>query len=173
MTLKDWADVATIIAAIAGVCAVVAALVGVKSAITQTRLQMKDIHLENKKWNTLNICAQYELSEIIAKAARNLYFHLDYGKQPKVAEEDIGGLSRDAIIILNYLDGIAIGVSQGLYVEELARDHLHIIVRTYVDDLFNAETQKKFGLKKSDYTFLIGMDGRWRLNKPYYRDQAT
>jgi hypothetical protein len=58
-------------------------------------------------------------------------------------------------------------------VEELARDHLHIIVKTYVDDLFNQDAKKRFGLNKSDYTFLIAMDGRWRLNKPYYSDQPA
>jgi hypothetical protein len=63
----------------------------------------------------------------------------------------------------NYLDVIAIGVSHGLYVEELARDHLHIIVKTYIDDLFSTDTQKKFGLNKNDYTFLIAMDGGWRV----------
>jgi hypothetical protein len=99
MALKDWADAATIIAAIAGVFAVVAALFGVRSAITQTRLQMKHMHLENKKCNTLNICARHELNEIISTAARNSYFNLNYKQQSTIADEDIRGLSMDAIIV--------------------------------------------------------------------------
>jgi hypothetical protein len=35
--------------------------------------------------------------------------------------------------MLNYLDGVAIGICQGLYHEGLARDHLQSIVNVHVD----------------------------------------
>jgi hypothetical protein len=80
MQLKEWADIATVITAIAtiatviiGFFAVVAAFNGIKSAIEQTRLQLNAMHLESRKWNTLNICAQYELNDVISNAARNIF----------------------------------------------------------------------------------------------------
>jgi hypothetical protein len=62
-----------------------------------------------------------------------------------------------AIVILNYLDGIAIGVHQGLYVEELARDHLKDIVCTRVRNLLETAFAQEVKFDPHDWCFLTAM----------------
>lgn len=83
-----------------------------------------------------------------------------------------GYRERDVIVILNYLDGIAIGVGQGLYIEELARDHLRSIVSYHVSHLLKPSSKTKFdGLDENDYLFLMDMNSKWARSQPYYKSE--
>jgi hypothetical protein len=75
----------------------------------------------------------------------------------------------DARLVLNYLDGIAIGVQQGLYIENLARDHLSTIVRTHVTEVFE---KKRVDLAPADYVRLVDMDHKWQRSQPYYKAET-
>jgi hypothetical protein len=77
------------------------------------------------------------------------------------------------MIVLSYLDGIAIGVGQGLYEEDLARDHLHQIVKAQIDNLLSPEAASRFGLDKNDYAFLTAMDLKWRQSKPFFSERSS
>jgi hypothetical protein len=123
--LKEWADLATMVSSIISLSAVIVAFFGIRSIYKQTLMQINDLHIENKKWKTLEICAHYELNDKISDSAKNIFIAFSKGEADEGACKAI---SRDAVVILNYLDGIAIGVGQGLYIEELARDHLKNIV---------------------------------------------
>ena len=77
-------------------------------------------------------------------------------------------MQRPAIIVLNFLDGIAIGVGQGLYIEELAKDHLKTIVNSHVQNLLVSECARSLDLDKKDFQFLDAMNRKWRNDIPYY-----
>jgi hypothetical protein len=82
-------------------------------------------------------------------------------------------IERDVVVILNYLDGIAIGVGQGLYIEELARDHLRNIVEYHVSHLMKSSSKSKFGeIGENDYLFLLDMNSKWARSQPYYKSET-
>jgi hypothetical protein len=144
--------VLAIVQAILATCAAAFAYVQIQSAKT-----------ENRKWKTLDICAEYEFNaEIAAAVARLRKFYALGAKGDDDPEETVNA----AKVILNYLDGIAIGVVQGLYIEDLAKDHLRSIVRTHIRELFGKGRQV---VNEDDFDNLIAMNAKWAANEPFYK----
>jgi len=157
--LSEWATIAQ---------AVLAALAAAV-AYRQITVSQK----ESKKWKTLEACSQYESEPIISSAVRLRRFYENpvaqtagSGQPPDGGHEPFR-LVDDAKLVLNFFDGIAIGVQQNLYIESLARDHMANIVRVHVMEVFE---RKKFPIDASDYTRLIDMDYKWQRKMPYFTD---
>jgi hypothetical protein len=72
--------------------------------------EIDNARLEIKKWKTLEICAQYELNDNIANSARNIFIAFSKGDPD---EATCKAIERDVVVILNYLDDIAIGGRTG------------------------------------------------------------
>jgi hypothetical protein len=120
---------------------------------------------ENRRWNTLNVCAQHEFSSTVSSAARRI----EEAFVDRVPDaEESKRLRFDAYVILNYLDGIAIGVKQGPYIEKLAKDHLKSIVHLNVSRLLDTTFAEKVPLDKRDWYFLVEMAEKWNKNQPYF-----
>lgn len=117
---------------------------------------------ESRKWKTLDICARHELSDHLASAVESLRQFFNTDPRP-----DIKLVEYKWKIILNYLDGIAIGVEQGLYIEDLAKDHLKQIVEHHVKEAF--EFPGYLAKNKGDYLKLCDMKEKWIRDKPYYK----
>jgi hypothetical protein len=96
--------------ALISLAAVIVAFIGVRAVYRQTVMQIKDARLEIKKWKTLEICAQYELNDNIANSARNIFIAFSKGDPD---EATCKAIERDVVVILNYLDDIAIGGRTG------------------------------------------------------------
>lgn len=121
---------------------------------------------ENRKWKTLDVCSQYEFNDRIANAA-DLLRQAPMQSAPQAYPWN--NLRDPATIVLNYLDGIAIGVEQGLYIESLAKDHLRSIVQTHVTNLLDSTRQHQIGLVRNDFRFLVDMNQEWTRDKPFFR----
>jgi hypothetical protein len=144
----DWAIIAqAVLAIIAGIL---------------VYFQIWSSQQESRKWKTLDICAQHELSERLASAAAELREFFNADPRP-----DIKTISSKWKTILNYLDGIAIGVEQGLYIEDLAKDHLKQIVEHHVREAF--ENPGYLVKNKGDYLKLCDMREKWIRDKSYYK----
>lgn len=117
--------------------------------------------IQNRQWRTLEICNEYERNQVIEGAARNIF------EAKRSQSWNDPRLSRDATIILNYLDSVAIGVNQGLYIENLAKDHLQYIVKEHVN-VFLVQGNN-LGLSRSHYEKLCEMHEKWSKNKNYYK----
>jgi hypothetical protein len=174
MTLHDWSEVATVaqgaVAFLAAIVATIAAFLvyfQIKGAHDDNVRQLNTQREENRKWKTLEICAQYEFNEMVSVAAGKVQAAL-YGN--KLTDGKCAEICRDATVVLNYLDGIAIGVSQGLYIEDLAKDHLRQIVKFHVEKLLH-DNCTRLRLDPNDYQFVIDMNKKWQQNQPYYRAQ--
>ena len=176
ISVTDLSSIATIIAAMAALISVILLFFQIKGAHQDNLKQLKKQALENKKWWTLNICAQYELNSNICDAAKKLRIAFKDGSrlQNGCSNEDrLNEICNAAKIVLNYLDGIAIGVKQGLYLEELARDHLKEIVDTQVSRLLlSEENRDKLRLEMGDFRFVVAMSRSWTENSPYFRDES-
>jgi hypothetical protein len=82
--------------------------------------QIRAIRKQNQRWHTLSVCERYTTDPILdgsLKSLRKLHNEGTFDAECKKHTTEI-------ITVLNYLDGIAIGIYQGLYLDELARDHL-------------------------------------------------
>jgi len=85
--------------------------------------QILEIRSENKKQRTLTACSMYDYDPVIFAARHELRSALEASNLTGSAQH------RGYIItILNYLDGIAIGLDRHLYDEKIARDHVRTIV---------------------------------------------
>jgi hypothetical protein len=156
MSVHDFAEWATILQTLIAAGAAIFIICQIKSNET-----------ENKKWKTLDVCAQHEFSDqIAASVARLRQFYNPTLTQVDGAAPNLVQLANDTRVVCNYLDGIAIGVRQGLYIEGLARDHLSAIVRRNIRGAFE---ENRNLVPRDDFARLIAMDQTWQVNAPYYQ----
>ncbi len=95
----------------------------VRGLAEQIRLSREaEINAERRmrEWETLKACQQYDFDVVIDQATKRVWNASRKGTDYKNADVD----TRDLICVLNYLDGMATGIKQKLYIEEVVRDHL-------------------------------------------------
>jgi hypothetical protein len=155
LTAHGWIAVGTLALAVATFALVLTAFI-----------QIRSIREENKKTQTLAACSNYDLNPIIFECTRILLAAQDSGElatSPKKYRPQI-------LTLLNYLDAIAIGIEQGLYIEELAWDHLETIVRWHVASLVDSGVMQGAGLERDDFRRLLDMRVRWSRARPRFRE---
>ena len=129
--------------------------------------QLRSIKLENLKTRTLSACDRYDTDPVLDLSLRELRAASNAGLSP----HDRGHLHTSAATVCNYLDSIAVGVEQKLYIEELVRDHLKSIVIKHVDDyLIDDSVARAVGLDRKHYTVLISLAAKWSNDEVRYRD---
>jgi len=67
----------------------------------------------------------------------------------------------EMITLLNFLDAIAIGIEQDLYIEDLARKHLKSIVQRQTEQLIDSGILEKAGIRKDAFQSLLRLRDRW------------
>ena len=72
--------------------------------------------------------------------------------------------------MLNFLDAIAIGIDQGLYIENLAWDHLDAIVKRTVKRYIDSGVIEQADLRREDFLRLIDLRDRWQRARSKFRD---
>ena len=65
------------------------------------------------------------------------------------------------ITFLNYLDGIAIGIEQNLYIELLAHDHIALILKTHVEKALVGTELEQFKIDPAGYERLVKLYKKW------------
>jgi len=129
--------------------------------------QLFAIRAEAKKERTLNMCHRYDIDPVLDSSLHRLW-------AAKQAGELDGNLSRffpDIATVLNYLDSIAVGIEQNLYIEGLARDHIESIVKRHVAQYLEGDGPSRAGINAEHYKSLIVLCKRWSTPEPpHYRD---
>lgn len=73
-----------------------------------------------KKWATIKACERYDSDPAINQYAKAILSNsnggIDYTHAEKILQDVIG--------FMNYLDGLAIGIFQGVYHEQIVYDHM-------------------------------------------------
>jgi len=161
LTAENWIAIGTILLAV-----VTAALVVVGS------IHISAIRHENKKAQTLTACGNWDQNPNIYDASQKLWAAIESGElkaTPRKFRPQIN-------VILNFLDAIAIGIEQELYIENLAWDHLDAIVkrvvRRYIDPSPDAPggLLEHVDLNREDFLRLIELRDRWSRAHPKFRD---
>jgi hypothetical protein len=129
--------------------------------------QVSAIRHENKKASTLAACVNYENSPVIYDAVQILWRAREKGKLNKNPRK----YRTQLVILLNYLDGIAIGIDQGLYIEDLAWDHMNGIVARHVRVYLDSGIAQRADIMREDYTCLIRLRDKWLHARPRFEDR--
>lgn len=128
--------------------------------------QIVVIRNESKMERTLAACNRYESDPIIERCVRTLRLaqaNGDFTRNPDHYQHDV-------VMILNFLDSIAIGIQQDLYDEKLARDHTESIVLYYQDLYLDPSTAKQLDIKpERDYQRLCELGNGWRTAEPHFK----
>jgi hypothetical protein len=112
-----------------------------------------------RQWRTIDACQGYINSEILERAKTRIWEARSKGQNERL--QDVGSVKRDAIFILNYLDGVATGVKQGVYVKEIVRDNLDTIITMAVHD-FIENGMGDFGIDSTAFPELIKLANEFR-----------
>jgi hypothetical protein len=101
-----------------------------------------DSHHRIKAWETVKICQAYYFDPVIEAATERMWRMSNGGKEYIIDKID----NRDIRCLLNYLDHIAVGVRQDLYIKEIVKDHLGEIIKGHVENLLlsNIEDRKYY-----------------------------
>jgi len=119
--------------------------------------------VENRKTQTLEACGRYDTDPIIFDCHKKLIVAKNYKKRDDAAlVARASELRLEVLTILNFLDAIAIGVQQGLYIKDLARDHISPIVRKHVAEFVEGGVLEAMDCPIESYKALIALDREWQ-----------
>ena len=105
-----------------------------------------------REWETLKACRAYELDPVLDEATKRIWQASDNGQNYRSPNID----TRDVIILLNYLDGLATGIEQKLYIEEVVRDHMGQDFRKAVECFIETGIVDRDGMAA-----LLAVHARW------------
>lgn len=130
--------------------------------------QVSAIRHENKKAATLEQCFAYEANPVLSEAATTLRTAKDSGD----LEKDPKKYRNQLVVLLNYLDGIAIGIAQGIFIEDLAWDHMNAIVARHLNTYVDSGLLQKADVMREDYVCLLELRDRWSRARPRFEDRG-
>lgn len=105
-----------------------------------------------REWETLKACQRYDYDPVLDEATRRIWVASNQGKDYRARELD----PRDITSLLNYLDGIAIGIQQDLYIENIVKDHLGIVFDHAVKSFLDSGI-----IEKEGFDCLLAVHARW------------
>jgi hypothetical protein len=162
MVLSEWLALVSAVAAfVTASMTVVIAIVGLRQLrkITeQTRIAGEN----QKKWASIAACERYDSDPVIEEATKFIW-------QNRNGPNDYSNISeykREVIVLLNYLDSLAIGIGQKMYFEDIIRDHMEPIIKHAVE---NFVLPGHFPRK--DLQSLIRLYERWEERPPRFQDE--
>jgi hypothetical protein len=127
--------------------------------------QIGALRKDQKAWKTLEACEKYETADSIVSASRRIRDGINSG----LIDLQPMNYRVDAMIVLNYLEGIAIAAAQGFYKEDIVREQLEPIANIYAGELLkNNSRALGMGLNWDDFDQLQGLIDRWK-KKPLSR----
>jgi hypothetical protein len=133
----DVTAVSTLVLAIGTVLLAAATAGLVFAAFKQLPLLTAQIKMAREseiEINTITACGKYDTDPVLYEIHRRIWENSDKGT--KYSRETID--QHDAIVMLNYLDGIAIGVKQGVLSNAITKDHLGAVYIKAVDIIIPA-----------------------------------
>jgi hypothetical protein len=165
----NWVTaISTAISAGATIALVFAAIV----QLDGLKQQIKQASDQDRRRNTLEACQRFEKDPLVKLAMKNLWEATEFGTDyRKLTAENLF----DALTLLNYLLGIAVGVEQKVYLEQMTKDFLEPVVYKAVKALIKGEDGTGWKVTKSfvpaaDFVSLCKLYDQWFPQKgPEYR----
>jgi hypothetical protein len=128
--------------------------------------QINAIKWENRQWETLKACDRYTFDPILDACLRKL-------RDAKAAKSYDGQEKNyrfEITTVLNCLEGIAVGIYQGVYIEDLARDHLQGVVTEHVNEYLKDGAPRKIDFEAGAFPYVIALSDRWtEISRPRFK----
>src|SRR5271154_3111276 len=113
---------------------------------------------ESKKTRTLEVVSRYDNDPVMDRALRRMARGRDNGTlltNPRDYRLDI-------VAVLNYLETIAIGIKQQMYIADMVRDFMEPIVASHIDEIRNSQMIQKIGLETDDFGHIFELAESWK-----------
>lgn len=143
---------------------VIIAVVGLRQLKKITE-QTKAANDQKKKWASIAACERYDSDPILDEATKVIWNK----RQSPTDYSNVKEYEREVIILLNYLDSLAIGVEQKLYFETIIRDHMEPIINHAVEKFLLVDPCI---FNKKDLQALVDLYNRWHSRSILYRDDG-
>jgi hypothetical protein len=129
--------------------------------------QISAIKRQNRRWQTLAACDRYNYDPIMDACLSKLR---DAKKEGRFKDHE-KDFRLEITTVLNCLEGIALGIYQGLYIEELVRDHLQGVLIDHVDEYLTDGMPGKVEFETRDFPYALALAARWtRISRPRFRE---
>jgi hypothetical protein len=142
-----------------------------KSQVSLLKDQISTQVNEQKKWKTIAICEDYWRDPVVNSILERLRSRSGGGTDySKLDERD-----PDAVHLIDYFDSVAIGIAQGVYDEDIAKDILEDLFEKAVKALILAEGGKSYGkdwvagkviIPREAYPHVVALYNKWFVEQP-------
>ena len=120
------------------------------------RKQIRAQREEQKKWATVAACERYDTDPTLHAITQRIWTASSQGRD----YTNLDLLRHDVISLLNYLDALAIGVEQRLYIEEIVKDSMQLVIKKAVEQFLLTDPPGKF-CETEGYENLIHLYRKW------------
>jgi hypothetical protein len=124
---------------------------------------------EAKRGRTLTACDRYDTDPVLDASLHKLA----KADRDGLLETNPGEFRTDIASVLNYLDSLAVGIVQGLYIEEIIRDHNESIIKRHVSQYLALGRSRIFGIDEANYQKLTALCERWSRGQTYFRTRSS
>jgi len=119
---------------------------------------------EERKGRTLEMVQKYDHDPILDRALRRLA----RARDGKLLSANPIVYRMDIFVVLNYLETMAIGIRQGLYIEPMVRDFMEPIVKDHIDEFVHGGLIKAIGVDQADFEHICDLAKKWAQKQTYY-----
>lgn len=126
--------------------------------------QIAAIRKENRLERTIAACCRYESDQVIERCVHELR----EARRSRSFDDEPQKYEHSLIMVLNYLDTMAIGIHQGIYDESLAREHTESIIKHYAGAYLTEEVARAVGFRLNDYHWLCKLAKTWSIPESYF-----
>jgi hypothetical protein len=128
--------------------------------------QLYAIKWENRQWETLKACDRYTFDPILDGCLRKLRDARNGGKYDGHEKE----FRFEITTVLNCLEGIAVGIYQGVYIQSLARDHLQGVVTEHVNEYLRDGAPGRIDFAAGSFPYVLALSDRWtEISRPRFK----
>lgn len=114
----------------------------------------------DREYRTLEAIQRYAFDPVLDAAIRRIRDASNEGEDYRRIQVK----KFDLVCVLNYLDTIATGIEQGLYIEDMVKDHMSPVFHKYV-----TEWIKSGIVGESGFRALVELHGGWARQNTAYR----
>lgn len=119
--------------------------------------QISEARRETRTNRTMEIIGRYDHDAVLEQALR----HLAEGRDKGDLASNVMAYRLDIVSILNYLESIAIGTKQGLYIRELIEDYMEPIIRYHVEETLSLNLLKELKAEEDDFEHVFMLKKEW------------
>jgi hypothetical protein len=147
-----WTGITALFTAFAALCTAALTVVAYR--------QLTLFRDENTKARTLAAIERYDFDPILNKAIRNVRNVMARNSARKSIEAN----RHDLISVMNYFEGLGIGVQEGVYDEKLIFFMLENPFHEFTEDLVDSGIAKKLGAPPDRFSAMSYLSKQWLAN---------